>query len=136
MKLRIWAILLTAALLLTTAGCGVEEKPVKTMPVETVTLPEIPAPTASVPQTAAPVPAAPAQQAPAPAAQRLTVEEAEALALAHAGFAADQVTHLRSEYEIDDGVPHYDVEFRVDRREYDYEIHAETGAVLSFEKDD
>lgn len=71
-----------------------------------------------------------------PVSVRLTKAEAEANALKHAGFAAGQVNGLRSEYDFDDAVPHYDVEFRVGQWEYEYEIHAETGAVLSFEKDD
>ena len=67
---------------------------------------------------------------------QLTAEEAQAIALEHAGFTADQVSFLRTEPELYDRVPHYDVEFREGRWEYEYEIHAETGAVLSFEKDD
>lgn len=72
----------------------------------------------------------------AAAAPALTAEEAKAIALEHALLTADQVTHLRAEYEIDRGIPHYDVEFDQGRFEYDYEIHAETGEILSFEKDD
>ena len=70
-----------------------------------------------------------------PAAQ-LTAEEAKAIALEHAGFTADQVTHLRAEFDWDDGVPTWDVEFREGHWEYDYEIHAETGQIRSFDKDD
>jgi len=66
----------------------------------------------------------------------LTAQEAEAIALEHAGFTAEQVTGLRTTYEIDDRVPEYEVEFRVDRMEYDYTIHAETGEILSFDMDD
>jgi len=66
----------------------------------------------------------------------LSPEEAQAIALAHAGFTADQVRFLRTEYESDDRVPRYDVSFREGPWEYEYEIHAETGAILSFEKDD
>lgn len=66
----------------------------------------------------------------------LTREEAEAIALKHAGFTADQVTYLRTEYEIDDGRPQYEVQFHQDRWEYDYEIDAQTGKILSFDKDD
>ena len=66
----------------------------------------------------------------------LTLEEAQNIALKHAGFAADQVTALHGEYEIDHGVPQYDVEFRHGHWEYDYEIHADTGEVLSYSKDD
>ena len=70
------------------------------------------------------------------AANRLTREEVQAIALEHAGFTADQARSLRTEFEIDDRIPHYDVDFQSGRWEYEYEIHAETGAILSFEKDD
>lgn len=69
-------------------------------------------------------------------AATLSTEDAQAIALEHAGFTAEQVSQLRVEYEIDDGIPQYDVEFREGRWEYSYEIHAETGAILSYEKDD
>lgn len=82
--------------------------------------------------------AAPAAEVPlpAPAEPAIAREEAEKIALDHAGFAADQVKRLRTEYEIDRGIPHYDVEFDEGRWEYDYEIDAATGEILSFEKDD
>lgn len=66
----------------------------------------------------------------------LTKEQAQAIALEHAGFTADQVERLRTEYEIDDGIPRYEVRFRQGRWEYDYEINAETGAILSYDRDD
>ena len=66
----------------------------------------------------------------------VTREEAEAIALDHAGLTADQVTGLRTEYEIDDGIPRYEVQFRHDRWEYDYEINANTGELLSWDRDD
>lgn len=66
----------------------------------------------------------------------LTSEEARSIALKHAGFAADQVAALRTEYEIEHGLPQYDVEFRHGFWEYDYEIHADTGEILSYSKDD
>lgn len=66
----------------------------------------------------------------------LTKEQAQTIALAHAGFSADQVTGLRTEYETDDGIPRFEVTFRKDRWEYDYEINAETGAILSYDRDD
>ena len=68
--------------------------------------------------------------------QILTPEEAQAIALKHAGFTTDQVLFLRTEPELLDREPHYDVEFQEGPWEYDYEIHAETGEILSFEKDD
>lgn len=65
----------------------------------------------------------------------LTQEEALQTALDYLGFAKDQVTHIRAEYEIDDGVPQYDVEFHQGDWEYEFEIHAENGNVISFDKD-
>ena len=53
----------------------------------------------------------------------LTLEEAQNIALKHAGFSADQVTALRAEYEIEHGVPQYDAELRGGYWEYNYEIH-------------
>lgn len=101
--------------------------------------PAAPAEPAAPPKPEA-APAAPAPEAAPPAApeaaSRLTPEEAQAFALDHAGFTADQVKFLRAEFEIDDRIPHYDIEFHEGHWEYEYEIHAETGAVLSFEKDD
>lgn len=72
----------------------------------------------------------------ASAAARLTPEEAQEIALAQAGFTADQVSYLRVEIEQDDRIPHYDVSFREGQWEYEFEIHAETGEILSWEKDD
>ena len=65
----------------------------------------------------------------------LSVEEAKAAALGHAGLTADQVRFLRAEYEADYPTPRYEIEFQEGQWEYEYEIHAETGEVLSFERD-
>lgn len=67
--------------------------------------------------------------------ENITEEEAEAIALKHAGFTADEVTGLYTEYEIDDGVPEYDIKFYKDNIEYEYNIHAENGKILAFDKD-
>lgn len=65
----------------------------------------------------------------------LTSEDAKAIAVAHAGLTGQQISRLRAVYEIDDRIPHYDVEFYHNGTEYDYEIHAETGKILSFDQD-
>lgn len=70
-----------------------------------------------------------------PATQPLTKEDAQAIALAHAELTAEQVSRLRVTSDRDDGVSVYDVEFRCGRWEYEYEIHAETGRILDWEKD-
>lgn len=66
----------------------------------------------------------------------ISPERAQNIALEHAGFTADQVARLRTEYEVDDGVRLYEVKFRQGRWEYDYEINANTGAILSYDRDD
>ena len=66
-------------------------------------------------------------------AAALTQTEAEEIALLQAGFKADQVTDLHTEFDVDDGIPEYEVEFFQDGWEYDYTIHADTGEVLSYD---
>ena len=70
-----------------------------------------------------------------PTTTAVTAEDAKAIAVEHAGLVGQQLSRLHTEYEIDDGVPQYDVEFYYNGIEYSYEIHAETGEILSFEKD-
>ena len=71
-----------------------------------------------------------------PEKARLTKEEARDIALKDAGFAQDQVSWLHVEYEVDRGIPQYEVDFHQGPWEYSYEIHGSTGEILSFEKDD
>ena len=66
----------------------------------------------------------------------LTLEEAKAKALAHAGLKADQVTFTEAKLDWDDGKEVYDIEFyTADFKEYDYEIDAKTGEVLEVDYD-
>jgi uncharacterized membrane protein YkoI len=77
----------------------------------------------------------PATEAPRKAQPKLSREEARDIALEHAGFNQSQVKALEIEYDFDDGVPEYSVEFYADGWEYDYEIHAETGKILEHHKE-
>ena len=65
----------------------------------------------------------------------LSQEEAEDIALEDAGFTREEVQKLHTSYESDDGVPQYDVSFRVGEIEYEYEIHADTGKILTFDQE-
>ena len=80
-------------------------------------------------------PVAPSPTQPAAPAARLSEDEALAIALDHAGFTEAEVTNLRIRLDTDDRTPDYEIEFRRGRLEYEYEIHAETGDILSHEKD-
>lgn len=63
------------------------------------------------------------------------VEAAKTAALKHAGFTASQVTFLDAEYDYDDGRMIYEVEFHVNGTEYDYDIDAQTGAVVKHQSE-
>ena len=67
--------------------------------------------------------------------ETISAEEAKAIALKHAGLTESQVKGLWAEYDVDDGIPEWDVEFYAGGMEYDYEIHAQTGAIRSWEKE-
>lgn len=62
-------------------------------------------------------------------------EAAKQAALEHAGLNVDDVRFVHADLELDDGSWKYDVEFYKDNIEYDYDIDALTGAVLSFDQD-
>lgn len=67
------------------------------------------------------------------------IDEATAkqIALDDAGLTADQVTFVKTQRERDDGVMKYEVEFYAKETytEYDYEINAQTGAIIGMDAD-
>lgn len=131
MKIRIFTLsLITVLMVSLLAGCRTAEATLES--VEDAVEHRVEAAGESLKQPFTPTTA----PAAAPAAAAITAEQAQQIALEHAGFTADQVKFLRTDYEIDDGVPQYEVEFHQDRWEYDYEINAETGAILSYDKGD
>ena len=61
-------------------------------------------------------------------------EKAEQIAADHAGVKKDDILYIFSELDYEDGRKVYEVEFYTkDYREYDYEIKADTGAILKRE---
>lgn len=66
----------------------------------------------------------------------ITEDKAKEIALADAGLKADQVTFLKSKLDYDDGRQCYEIEFYTsDYKEYDYEIDAANGKILSYDYD-
>ena len=65
----------------------------------------------------------------------LTNEEAQQIALEHAGLKESQVTRLKTQLEYDNGIPEYNVEFYYEGWEYDYELNAQTGEILEWDKE-
>lgn len=62
-------------------------------------------------------------------------DEAKAIALKDAGVAESDAVFLKVKLDWDDGRPEYDVEFYSGNVEYDYGIHAVTGAILESDRD-
>lgn len=84
-----------------------------------------------------PNPNAPAENyTPMDPSKLITLEHAQDIAILHAGVDQSEVTGLHTTLEIDDGRQEYEVEFRVGHWEYEYEIDAVNGTVLSWDKDD
>ncbi len=62
-------------------------------------------------------------------------DKAKAAALAHAGLSEADVSWMKTEFDFEDGVMVYEIEFWVDSYEYSYDINATTGDIVSYEKD-
>lgn len=73
--------------------------------------------------------------APSAISDLISESKARSIALNDAGIASSSALGLQSRLDWDDGIPCYEVEFRAGALEYEYEIHAQTGAVLQAERD-
>lgn len=69
----------------------------------------------------------------------ISAEQAKAIALADAGYKQADVAYIRAGVDYDNGVKEYDVEFLVKNAdaylEYDYEVRAADGKILSKDRD-
>ena len=65
----------------------------------------------------------------------ISLADAKTIALKDAGLSAGQVTFTKAQTGWDDGRMEYDVEFRSGGIEYEYEIDAYSGAILSRDVD-
>lgn len=63
----------------------------------------------------------------------ITESQARSIALEHAGVREADVIYLYSTLDTDDGVLEYEVEFCTGTQQYDYEIKAADGTVLSYD---
>ena len=78
------------------------------------------------------LPAAPAS----PEANYIGEARAKEIALHHAGYAETDVTELETDFDFDDGMYLYEVEFTYGKSDYEYELIASTGEIYSLEIDD
>ncbi len=61
------------------------------------------------------------------------VKKAKIIALDHAGVAASDADFRKAKLDRDDGRAEYEIEFRFDGAEYEFEIDASTGNILDYE---
>jgi len=136
---KIMAFLVVAALaaVVALAGCsgsqggsGSEEKSDSAAPAATSE------PASTAPADTSAQAAAPAADQAAPAAASSTdgyigEDAAKAKALADAGLTEADVTGLKADLDLDDAIVHYDVDFKAGGMEYDYDIDATTGDILT-----
>ena len=66
---------------------------------------------------------------------KISADKAKKIALNHANLTSNQVSYVQVEADFDDYTPSYDVEFYHNNVEYSYEINANNGNIISFEKD-
>lgn len=70
------------------------------------------------------------------ATKKITADEAKRIALSHAKLAEKDVTFVKVELELEDNNRYeYDVDFYSGNVEYDYEIDAVSGVILSADRD-
>lgn len=67
--------------------------------------------------------------------QFISSSKAQSIACAHAGVADTKVVFVKNELDYDDGKAIYEIEFYYGTTEYDYEIDAATGKIISYDKE-
>lgn len=65
----------------------------------------------------------------------ITSQKAQSIALSHAKLKAEQVKGLKAEFEKENGLAVFEVEFEYGKYEYDYKINAENGKIILAEKE-
>ena len=65
----------------------------------------------------------------------ISADKAKSIAFEHASVKAADVKFSKAELDRDDLIVHYDVEFVSGKFEYEYEINAESGKVIAFDKE-
>ncbi len=71
---------------------------------------------------------------PSTTTSQISSSKAKSIALKDAGLKENEVYDLEIELDRDKGVLHFDVSFEKDGKDYDYEINAKTGKIISVEK--
>ena len=65
----------------------------------------------------------------------IPLDEAKSIALTNANLTEDAVKFLKTELDHENGVLVYEIDFTYDTYEYDYKIDANTGEIVSYDRD-
>lgn len=66
---------------------------------------------------------------------KITADKAKEIALSHAEITASDAAFIKAELDYDDGRLIYDIEFVAKNIEYEYEIDADSGKIIDFDKE-
>ena len=100
--------------------------------------PSVSNPTPTSTSTPAPAPVAPAPTpaptpTPAPVATSISADQARNIALGHAGVNGGSIYDYSIEKDSENGIQVYEVSFKSGNKEYDYDINASNGAIITFD---
>ncbi len=65
-------------------------------------------------------------------AYAISMDEAKAIALNHAGLTEQEIRNVHLESDFDNGIGIYEVEFRAGNMKYEYEIRQDNGQIVEF----
>lgn len=68
-------------------------------------------------------------------ASYISAEKAKQTALSHAGVSESDIREYDIEMDREDGIVVYEIDFKSGNFEFDYEINAETGSIIKYEKE-
>lgn len=125
---RLISLTLIALLAVSLIGCTQSQPTVETV-IETV-LVEVP-----VTESPATQPTQIEEPANETNKEKITEQEAKDIAFKHAKVNSSDAKFVTTELDYDDGILRYEIDFHSGSYEYDYEIDAHTGSILSYDKD-
>lgn len=66
---------------------------------------------------------------------KITMEQAQEIALKHAKLTSDQVSFIKTDTELENGIEVYNIEFSYENKEYDYKINSSNGEIIEYDYD-
>lgn len=85
-------------------------------------------------ESATPTPL-PSAEAPAAAEPKITLDEAKRIAFEDAGVKEEDVYGLETDIDLEGNRRYYEIDFKSDNYEYEYDIDTENGKILNKEKE-